>query len=146
MTKSLLVSFCITILLINSLPLDGQIFSAGSFHSLFLCGTNPVLTCGSNKHGELGMGSIGAIQTAPIPVNDIKDIVAVETGMWHSIFIRNDGAVYATGENMNGQLGDSTTVGKSSPVLIKGLERIVAASAGAFHSLFLRDDGKVFSC
>jgi alpha-tubulin suppressor-like RCC1 family protein len=146
MTKSFPKFLCIVILVFNWCSVRGQIFSAGSFHSIFLCSTKPVLTCGSNKHGELGLGSAGSIQTTPVPVSDLTNIVAIETGMWHSIFIRNDGVVYATGENMNGQLGDSTTTSKSAPVLIKGLERIVASSAGAFHSLFLRDDGRVFSC
>ena len=43
---------------------------------------------------------------------------AIAAGFWHSMVLKADGTVWATGYNGNGQLGDGTTSRKTSFVKV----------------------------
>jgi alpha-tubulin suppressor-like RCC1 family protein len=62
----------------------------------------------------------------------------------HSLLIRDDGTVWAWGSNSRGQLGDGTTVNRSTPGSIPGLANIVEVDAEQLHSVALTADGKVY--
>jgi alpha-tubulin suppressor-like RCC1 family protein len=71
-------------------------------------------------------------------------------GYGHSLFLTNDGKVYACGRNSEGQLGDGTYTNRLTPIPITtnigtSLPIIAIATAG-YNSLFMRSDGKVFAC
>jgi alpha-tubulin suppressor-like RCC1 family protein len=53
----------------------------------------------------------------------------------HSFAIRPDGIVFAWGSNASGQIGDGTTISRSTPVLVNGVTGAVAGAAGDSHSL-----------
>ena len=57
--------------------------------------------------------------------------------------LTSGGTVYAWGDNLNGQVGDSTTTDRKVPVAL-GLTNIVAVAAGEFHSVALRSNGDVY--
>ena len=61
---------------------------------------------------------------------------AIATGLDHSLGLKNDGTLWAWGENDNGQLGDGTTMDRSLPVQVG--EGFTAVTAGAYHSLGLK--------
>ena len=63
----------------------------------------------------------------------------ISTGVSHVLGIKSNGKLYAWGYNNTGQLGDSTTVTKSSPVQI-GNSTWNDAHAGPNYSIALRDD------
>jgi hypothetical protein len=64
-------------------------------------------------------------------------VKSVSTGLGHTLFVKTDGSLWATGDNYYGQLGDGTTTSHSTPVQIAtGVE---AVSAGKDHSSFLSD-------
>jgi alpha-tubulin suppressor-like RCC1 family protein len=69
----------------------------------------------------------------------------VSTGDTHSLVVRSDGTVWASGDNLDGQLGDGTTNDHPSPVQVPGLSGVKAVAAGAFHSLAVREDGTVWA-
>jgi alpha-tubulin suppressor-like RCC1 family protein len=70
----------------------------------------------------------------------------VAAGGNHALGLRDDGVVWAWGQNAYGQLGNGTTgTPKLLPALVVGLTGIEAVSAGSYHSLVLRQDGGVFS-
>ena len=52
----------------------------------------------------------GCIKTnaKPACVNTLGDIVAIASGMFHSVVLKSDGTVWAWGKNHTGQLGDGT--------------------------------------
>jgi alpha-tubulin suppressor-like RCC1 family protein len=60
--------------------------------------------------------------------------------------LKNDGTVWACGDNYYGQLGDGTTTDTNTPVQISSLSGIIAVSAGVVHSLFLKNDGTLWAC
>jgi hypothetical protein len=70
----------------------------------------------------------------------------VAGGGSHSLFLKNDGTVWACGLNTSGQLGDSTTTSSSTPVQVNLLTGINAIEAGYLHSLFLKNNGTVWAC
>ena len=67
----------------------------------------------------------------------------ISAGQYHSLFLKSDGAVWASGANSSGQLGDGTTTARSTPVQV--MSGVAAISAGWGHSLFLKADGSVWA-
>ena len=61
-----------------------------------------------------------------------------------SMFLCTNETVESTGINNAGQLGDGTTINRSSPVSIISLSGINAVAAGGTHSIFLKNDGNVW--
>ena len=67
----------------------------------------------------------------------------ISAGAWHSLLLGSDGGVWAWGDNTHGQLGDGTTLSRSTPARVPGLTGVVAVAAGDHFSLALRSDGTV---
>ncbi len=63
----------------------------------------------------------------------------------HTLFQRSDGTAWAWGNNADGQLGDGTTMDRSSAVQVTGLTGVIAVAAGGAHSLALKNDGTVWA-
>ncbi|MBL0343335.1 MAG: hypothetical protein IPP71_22240 [Bacteroidetes bacterium] len=79
--------------------------AAAASHSLFLKNDGTVWACGSNGWGQLGDGTTTNRNT-PVQVSGLTGITAVAAGDFgHSLFLKNDGTVWACGRNVSGQLG-----------------------------------------
>jgi len=83
-----------------------------------------------------GMCQAGACTTA---------IVTLAAGVYHSLALKSDGTVWATGYNDYGSLGDGTTISHTTPVQVQGLNDVEVIAAGKYHSLALRSDGSVWA-
>ena len=128
--------------------------SAGWAHSLFLMKDGTVQATGRNDHGQLGDGS-NSDRTNSVPVLDsggspFSDVTAISAGAFHSLFLKSDGTIWATGENSDGRLGDGTTISRSNPVQVMDgtgvpLSDIIAISGGEMHSVLLKSDGTVWA-
>ena len=70
---------------------------------------------------------------------------AIAAGGDHSLALKQDGTVWAWGDNNDGQLGDGTTERRYTPTQVPGLTDVVAIAAGYYHSLALRQDGTVWA-
>ena len=66
-------------------------------------------------------------------------------GYFHTLLLRNDGSLWAWGDNQYGQLGDGTTINRSQPVEIKTISGIKSVAAGHKHSIALKEDGTVWA-
>jgi alpha-tubulin suppressor-like RCC1 family protein len=107
---------------------------------------------GYNYDGELGDGTFSF--NSPYGTNRPERIVAggvtaIAAGRQHSLFIKNDGSLWATGYDHNGQLGDGV-YGFNAPYGTNQPEQIVAANvtsiaAGDYHSLFIKSDGSLWA-
>jgi alpha-tubulin suppressor-like RCC1 family protein len=100
----------------------------------------PLMACGYNYNGQLGIGNT-ANKLSPVVV--ASNIVAVAAGGGHSLFIKNDGTLWAMGNNNNGQLGIGNTTQQNSPVAVAS--NVVAVAAGGGHSLFIKNDGTLWA-
>lgn len=73
--------------------------------------------------------------------------VQVAASGYHSLGLTSAGQVYAWGDNGYGQLGDGSTVNRTTPTLVAGLsgQTIVSISAGSYHSLATTDTGALYA-
>ncbi len=122
--------------------------AGGTSHSLALRTDGTVWGWGSDCYGELGDGvqepcPPSNFETAPVSVPGLSGVIAIAASD-HSLALRNDGTVWAWGENQNGQVGDGTHNDRFGPVQVSGISGVVAISAGNFHSLALKGDGTVW--
>ena len=70
------------------------------------------------------MRAIGPIPYPMVAINGVPlsvvhtDSKAIAASWWHSMVLKKDGTVWATGYSRNGQLGDGTTKSKSNFVKV----------------------------
>ena len=64
-------------------------------------------------------------------------------GYHHSMVLKKDGTVWATGWNKYGQLGDGSTIDRSN--FVKVSSDAIALAAGECHSMVLKRDGTVWA-
>jgi alpha-tubulin suppressor-like RCC1 family protein len=71
---------------------------------------------------------------------------AVGTGFNHACAIRNDGTAWCWGQNTSGQLGDGTTIDRTSPVAVvaTGLPKLSAIAGGQAHTCAIGNDHSVW--
>ncbi|MGW5424077.1 RCC1 domain-containing protein [Streptomyces sp. NPDC003943] len=100
---------------------------------------------GQNNSGQLGNGST-LDQLTPSPVQGLArtDVRELTSGGWaaNQVFglaLLNDGTVRSWGGNVNGQLGDGTTVNRGFPAAVAGLSGASGIAAGLDFALALRD-------
>jgi alpha-tubulin suppressor-like RCC1 family protein len=67
----------------------------------------------------------------------------IAAGAGHTCVLRESGSVACWGANAAGQLGDGTTVDRSTPVTVQGLGDAKALALGRSHSCAIRQNGVV---
>ncbi len=94
--------------------------SGGAFHTCALVGGG-VKCWGSNGNNEMGDGSM-THRSAPVPVSNLGGIATAlsAAGAEHTCAVLS-GGVRCWGRNTNGQLGDNTTMARSTPVTVLSL-------------------------
>ena len=70
-------------------------------------------------------------------------IAKVAAGYNHSLYVTDDGMLWAMGDNSLGQLGDRTTTSRTTPVQVD--TGVIAVAAGSAHSLYVKSDGSLWS-
>lgn len=73
--------------------------------------------------------------------NVFKDIKAAD---FHALALKDDGLLYAWGENNFGQLGEGTTKNQISPIQVKNLVNVVDFDTSNSHSIAVTKDGHVW--
>lgn len=122
--------------------------TAGASHSLAAASDGRLYAWGENGYGELGDGS--ALQrTTPVQVSLSAAVSAlsVAAGTFHSLARGSDGTLYAWGRNDSGELGDGSTLKRTTPVSVDLPAGVSALSvtAGRHHSLARGSDGKLYA-
>lgn len=121
--------------------------ASGCNHSLALKEDGTVRAWGVNYFGQLGDGT-NTDSNTPVSVKTysggtFSGVRAISGGSFHNLALKEDGTVFAWGENWVGQLGDGTNTNRKTPVQVKNLSGVKAIAGGAGHSLALKTDGSV---
>jgi alpha-tubulin suppressor-like RCC1 family protein len=122
--------------------------AAGESHLLALKADGTMLSWGSNVNKQLGLGdsSLSGNQSAPVPVLNAANIVAMAGGRGHSLALQADGRLLSWGLDSDGQLGDGgTNSDKAAPTFVPNVNNIIAIAAGGKFSLALKADGTLLS-
>jgi alpha-tubulin suppressor-like RCC1 family protein len=131
--------------------------SGGGFNSIALKNDGTVWIWGYNGYDSLGDGiTTDRYKSNPVRVNlsdgsPLSNIVAISGGYIFTIALKDDGTVWAWGDNNgHGQLGDGTKERKPNPVQVilpdgTPLAGITAISVGDEYSIALKNDGTVWT-
>ncbi|MEG6568804.1 S-layer homology domain-containing protein [Thermoanaerobacterium thermosaccharolyticum] len=127
---------------------DVVAIAAGMYHTVALKNDGTVWAWGFNYYGELGNGTADKdSHSTPVQVKGISDVKAIAAGMYHTVALKNDGTVWAWGDNEHDQLGNETTKEEyhSTPVQVKGISDVKAITAGNGYTVALKNDGTVWA-
>jgi alpha-tubulin suppressor-like RCC1 family protein len=144
---------------VDVVGLDEQVtvLAGGYDHTCALTALGSVRCWGSNDSGQLGTETsetcpdpyiptmLKPCSTTPLDVPGLESgVAAITAGASHTCALTDAGGVKCWGGNGQGQLGDGTTVPRSTPVDVVGLSSGVAAvSAGpfSFHTCAVTTSG-----
>ncbi len=85
-----------------------QSMSAGGYHTMVINRDGSVWACGNNSHGELGNGTFTNSNTL-VPVSNMSSgAKSVVSGTYFNMILKNDGSLWANGDNESNQFGDGT--------------------------------------
>ena len=132
--------------------------AGGEIHSLAVKNDGTFWSWGSNGLGQLGIGG-GALKNTPVQVHGplnvgfLSGITAIAAGSGFSLALKNDGTVWAIGNNSNGQFGNGVSGNTGNvPVQVHGpldsgfLTGITAiATVGGNTAFALKNDGTVWA-
>ena len=104
---------------------------------------------GDNAHGELGDGTLQSSLTptsTQVSAAGLKQLVLAQgnSGSFGCALSASK-TVQCWGTNIYGQLGDGTTVSRSTPAPVAGLSDVIALSSGPQHTCALLSNGHI-SC
>ena len=139
-----LVVFALSAALVqaDSDQLTTQALATGQRNALALRSDGTVWSWGTNRVGELGLGTNSLI-LSPRRVASLSNMLAIATGPQHSLAVSSNGVVWAWGANSDGRLGNGTFISASNPVVVSVITNSITVSAGATHSLAALSDGRV---
>ena len=110
--------------------------SAGNNHSLGITATGVAYAWGVNSSGRLGDNTVTNRSSPVTVVGGITNWAQVSAGDLHSLGVTSTGISYAWGNNINGQLGDGTTVSKNSPItVVGGIADWTQVAAGSYFNI-----------
>jgi alpha-tubulin suppressor-like RCC1 family protein len=135
---------------------DAIDIDAGDYHALAVTRGGQLWVWGYNLYEQLGIEmpiinykerTPAAMQYLPFPmrVAGLTGVVAAAGGGGHSLALLKDGTVRSWGANKMGQLGDGTTVNRTTPVRVPSVQNAVAIAADADFSAALLADGTVMT-
>ncbi|MCX5633294.1 MAG: hypothetical protein NTW93_06455 [Phycisphaerae bacterium] len=116
-SKSVLIAVYFFIVFIGTFCTAGIVYqpaylvSGGEEHTLILTQANNAYSCGDNSVYQLGDGTYND-RIIPVPVhgvndvNYLQDIIDISAGWQHSLFLGQNGQVFACGSDSYGCLGN----------------------------------------
>ena len=137
----------------NYYPTPGVVFGgvknifSGNYHNAALAANNTLYVWGDNSKNQIGLASL--VANTPTALNTLyyasswRIISVASTPGSHVTAIKSDGSLWSWGSNTNGNLGDGTTIGKSSPVQI-GSSSWNMVSAGNSHTAAITTSGALY--
>jgi alpha-tubulin suppressor-like RCC1 family protein len=110
--------------------------TAGLIHTCGLTSGGTAYCWGDNSTGELGTGSVGGFQAAPVAVGGGLTFTELSAGSGFTCGV-SSGAVYCWGSNSDGQIGEGASIlggNVASPSKVAGGLTFTYVSAGKRHA------------
>jgi alpha-tubulin suppressor-like RCC1 family protein len=125
---------------------DVTAIASGTSTAYALRENGTVWAWGSGRVGQLGNGTFCCDSDVPVQVSGLTDAIAVASAGDTGYALRANGTVVAWGANLNGELGNNSTVSfVSSPVAVSGLTGVTAITGGATNGYARRNNGTVWA-
>ena len=119
--------------------------AGGVRNSVALKQDGTVWAWGRNVDAELGDGTTDSRNVA-IQVPGLENVTDIAGAVgYHSLGLKADGTVWAWGRNVEGELGDGTTMKRTLPVQVDGLNGVTKIASGGYFSLALKSNGTVWA-
>jgi alpha-tubulin suppressor-like RCC1 family protein len=122
--------------------------AAGAEHTLVLKSDGTVWAFGENAKGQLGDGTT-TDRFSPVQVVGLSGVTQIAAGADFSLAVEGAGGtgglVWSWGGNASGQLGDGSTLTRTTPVRVGVIETAVDVKAGSAFGLAQLADGTVRS-
>jgi alpha-tubulin suppressor-like RCC1 family protein len=122
--------------------------AVGTDHRLALKSDGTVWAWGTNTYGQVGDGTTTQ-RSAPVQVPGLTGVTAIAAGRHMSFAVGSDGSssgvLWAWGRNDSGQLGDGSTLARTSPVTVALMTGVVSVAAGYDWAIALKSDGTVWA-
>lgn len=131
-------------------------------HSVFRTSSGHILTCGSNRHGQLGVSTTCGLEASEksrkkanevfVQVADPRDcsqkLRTVQVGCgWHFVMcITETGELVTWGKGGHGQLGLGEFIDASEPKYVPFLHTVRQVTCGSEHSMVLTTSGDLYTC
>ena len=100
---------------------------------------------GYNADRQVGDGTATGRSSPVSVIGGFTDWCHAAAGARQSLGVRTNGTLWSWGKNNNGQLGDNTTVSKSSPVSVVGGFTDWCQVSAAYHVLAVRTNGTAWA-
>jgi alpha-tubulin suppressor-like RCC1 family protein len=122
-----------------------SIVGSGNFHTASTKTDGTLWLWGTNSYGSLGNNSILSLDSPVQTISFGTNWSYVEGGGNYCAAIKTDGTLWTWGQNTSGQLGDNTTIHRSSPVqTIAGGNNWSSVSCGTQHTAAIKNDGTLW--
>ncbi len=131
------------------LKADGTVWAWGSSYLSCARMNNPVPAAGTS-YALLGNG-MTTVSYTPIQVPNLSGIVAIKAIRANSYALKNDGTLWAWGENVSGALGNGSTITPANPVQVSRITNVISfalspsISTGYGHGVAEKSDGSVWA-
>lgn len=125
--------------------------STGGEHTTFLQANGTLSGLGRDDYSQLGFAVTFPEGTPSMvrfyfgfsdPVSIGAGVSSVSAGTGYTLFIKNDKTLWATGYNLDGQLGNGTTSIPPAPTMVA--TDVVSVAADDNHTLFIKTDGTLW--
>lgn len=119
---------------------------AGGNHTLFIKSNGDLYAAGLGSQGQLGQGEsspgsgVGSNSTVPVLID--TGVITAAAGEYATFYIKSDNSLWATGNNLNGQLGNGNTTRQFVPIQIaSGVASVKNVIGGSRNFSIFRNAG-----
>ena len=132
------------------LPAPVARFACGGDHVIVMDRTGTLWSWGYNGRGQLGLGHtnpvVGSAQITKPP--GMGNITSLAASIYSSHAVDAAGKIWSWGYNGNGELGDGSSMNRSSPVPVDvttGIPAVRSVTAGGYHTMAAAVDGSIWA-
>jgi hypothetical protein len=120
--------------------------ACGGYHTAAIKTNGTLWTWGKNLDGQIGDNTVVNKSSPVTTVGGGTNWKQVACGFTHSAAIKTDGTLWTWGRDNYGQLGDNTTVNKSSPVTtVGGGTNWKQVACGGYHTAAIKTNGTLWT-